>query len=143
MDKHDSITVTQIKAIHALLNRAGLMDDKKDLVRMYSGGNTESVKNMMYHEARELLSHLNSFVPPPELTKEQRDGDRMRKRLISMAHELRWHKQGSLKIDINRIDRWCIKYGYLHKRFQEYSNKELPGLITQFENMYVQHLSRK
>ncbi|MBA9078961.1 hypothetical protein [Rufibacter quisquiliarum] len=63
----------------------------------------------------------------------------MRKKIISMAHKMRWQIDGT-KVDIARIDAWCRKYGAPAKGFNDYTYNELPKLVTQFGKVYKSYL---
>jgi hypothetical protein len=41
------------------------------------------------------------------------------------------------KIDYGHFNAWLEKYGYLHKSLMEYTELELPELVTQLENMLI------
>jgi hypothetical protein len=64
----------------------------------------------------------------------------MRKKIIALAHQMGWSKihpgSGNKIADMQRIDEWCNKYGYLHKRLNQYTIEELPKLVTQYQNLY-------
>jgi len=46
------------------------------------------------------------------------------------------------KLDMRRVNNWCLKYGYLHKLLDEYTYEELPKLVTQFEEVYKDMLRK-
>lgn len=90
---------------------------------------------MTDQEARELIAYLENSrtTPSPE--------ERMRRKIISRAHEMGW-KTPEGKADIERIDNWCLNYGYLKKKLNQYTYNELPKLVTIFEEkVYKQFLS--
>jgi len=119
-----NIQPEQIKNLHGLLNRTGLMAEKETLVLAFSNGREKSSKGLTYQEAGALITHLKSL-----------DGShKMRRKIISMAHELGWKIPGTKKIDMEAINEWCKKYGFGKKELNEYTEKELPRLVTQFQN---------
>jgi hypothetical protein len=123
----------QIRAINVALGVRGLADDKEDIVSIYTNGRTTNEKEMFMHEARELLINING----PD------KNDLMIRKMFAQAHELMWIKKvqrvdekGNLVPvnDYSVLYNWVLKYGYLKKDLRDYTYKELPKLITQFEN---------
>lgn len=127
-----TITPPQLKTIHTLLGKQGVKDaaDKKSVVRQFTDNRTESSKEMSKEEAERLITHLKSMDDTVE------KADRMRKKILAMAHEMAWRKPDGKKIDMVRVNNWCKQYGYLHKLLDEYKYAELPMLISQFEEVY-------
>lgn len=72
--------------------------------------------------------------PLRRTSNEEEKGNRMRRKVISIGHELGWKKENG-KIDMVRVNEFCVKRGHGHKTLNEYSLKELPKLITQFEQL--------
>lgn len=121
----------QLKAIHTILGKMGFDGDKEykqNLVIEFSNGRATSSKDLYYREAEMLIEHLNKATGK---TEDDIKADRMRKKIIGIARSKGWELDG--KADIQRIDGWCRKYGTGHKGFNEYTVKELPALVTQFE----------
>jgi hypothetical protein len=128
------ITHPQLGAIHTLLQKHGLKDDKKSIVKAFTAGRTESSKQMTRDEAAALIGHLKSLEP------EEVRADRMRNKIISLAHEMNWRIAGTDNIDMNHVNNWCLKSGYLKKPLDDYAYNELPKLVTQFEEVYKSYL---
>ena len=125
-----AISKEQIKCISALINKLGLQDYKASLVWSYTGERTESRSDMTSGEAIELIKYLKS-TDPDEIAAE-----RMRRKIISMAHEMSWRISGTTKVDMKRVDGWCIQFGRYHKHLNSHTKNELPYLVTQFETVY-------
>lgn len=129
------ITKPQLIKIKTLMSKRGLLRVSKELAYSFSNSRTQSVSGMFSHEAWELIQHLeeDNGNQPTSLVKMQR-------KILSMAHEQNW-KNFDGKINMDKVNNWCIKYGYLHKRFNDYTEAELPALVTAFERMYGKHLN--
>jgi hypothetical protein len=143
----------QIKIINTLLNKHGLMADKKDIIRNVSAAKYDSTKQLTYDEAAQLIAFLNTTG-----NKEQAEIDikviRMRKKFFAMCFEIGWIGQQStvdsrqpgkivLKNDYSAVDNWLLKFGYLHKELNKYTYKELPKLLSQFEfGPYKEYMSK-
>jgi hypothetical protein len=122
-------TVEQSLQLFAILNKFDLIDDRHGIALKYSNGRTESTSQLYEHECAQLIRDLNEVSTMPE--------DKMRKRILSYAWEMLWVKETpqGMKVDVERVNEWCKKYGYLHKPLNSYNYKELPRLVTQFGNM--------
>jgi hypothetical protein len=128
------INPKQVRAIYALLGDHHLRDEKEALVSAFTGGRTTHVTDMHHREAYALIDHLKSLNP------EQRANDKMRNKILSMAHEMGWRLKGTVKVDMDHVNNWCLQKSYLHKRLDAYTHQELPKLVSQFEEMYKSYL---
>lgn len=136
------ILPAQNKRLHALLTKTGLHVRKSELVLSFTSGRSSSSKDLSGNEARELINYLDS-----ELQKQMRGikekADKMRKKIISFAYQMNWtvpNQRGGFSADIQRINNWCLKSGYIKKPFNDFEYHELPKLVTQFENVYKSYL---
>jgi hypothetical protein len=134
MNLPSKITPQQIQCIAVLIGKLQLKERKTDLVLGFSNDRTESTKELSLDEAKALISYLKS------LDADEKKADVMRKKIISLAHEMNWHLPGTNKADMPRIDGWCKKFSPLHKSLNNHTLKELPALVTQFEKVYSSYL---
>lgn len=123
------ITYNQNKILHALLNKTGLTEFKRELVYSYSNNRTESSKELLIDEATALINYLKKQNP------ETVQAEKMRRKIIAMAHKMRWETEEG-KVNMKSVNNWCINKSYLKKPLMEYSLQELPKLVSQFENVY-------
>jgi len=123
-------TIHQNKTLHAIITKLGIDEDlKREMIHNFSKLRTTKSSELTYYECNELLNYLNKMQADKD-----KQADAMRKKLLSIAHEMQWElPDGS--IDWIRLDAWLHKYGYLHKDLNKYNIKELPTLLTQFENI--------
>lgn len=135
----------QIKALHTVLHKKGLLEHKAEMIGALTGGRTTSSKELNYDEAHALLQDLNK----DNVSEDQ--GKRMRNNIIAMAHELNWitsnqviNAAGKMEVkkDYSRLDNWMQKSSYLKKKLWDYSYNELPKLVTQFKNVYISYLKK-
>lgn len=131
------MTPAQNKMLHTLLHSTGMSDHKPELVRAYTSGRTASSAEMDEREAGGLIDHLERHVMQME---KSRKSNTMRRKIIAMAHQLGWTAEG--KIDMTRVNAWCVKNGFGHKPLNAYSYEELPKLVSVFETMYKQVLEK-
>jgi hypothetical protein len=128
------------KRLMALLTKTGLQGRRHAICWDYSKGRTESSKELT---DREMLSVIDALEKG---FKELDRCDQMRKKIISMAHEMGWNYAvaGMIKpkADMKRIDDWCIKFGMFHKRLNGHNYGELVRLVSQFETFYKSFLER-
>lgn len=135
------------KQIHALLNNTGLAEQKANLVFGFTQGRSDSSKDMTDAEAIDFINYLRR---QPNAGGSGNQTNKMRRKIISMAHEMHWYShgpspltpEGGRKIDMLRVNGWCIHYGYLHKKLSDYTYLELPKLVTQFTEMYNDYLNK-
>lgn len=133
------IVNSQLSRIHILLNKIGRMGYKADYVINATDGREHSTKLLTFVEANNVISVLEE--EEKEYYKKNRNSeDVQRKKIISCCREMGWVKSG--KADMARIYSWVLKFGYLHKKLNDYTAAELPKLVTQAENMKKDHLNR-
>jgi hypothetical protein len=125
----------QLKAIHTLLGKAGLKDEKDSIIYSFTEGRTTSSKKMMRVEAKNLITHLKSQDPATKAA------EKMRNKIISLAHEMGWRIPNTDKIDIAHINNWCLTRGHVKKKLDDYTSKELTVIVTQFEQVYKAYLN--
>lgn len=113
----------------ATLTKTGMQGRRHAICYQFSGGRTESSRELGDNEMLAAIKELEASLL--ELDK----ANTMRRKIISMAHELAW-KTPTGKIDMKRVDAWCVKYGYLDKALNKYTLAELPKLVTAFEIFY-------
>jgi hypothetical protein len=153
-------TIQQNRVLHTILNAMRVPEDvKRDLIFQFSNGRTQTSVEISSEECQALINHLNVLQGHPKaeanaslrgerpkaeanasLWGEREISDRMRKKILSICHEMRMQKEGSTKIDMARVNKLCCERGYLHKDLDKYTRAELPMLITQFERMLRDYL---
>jgi hypothetical protein len=135
------MTPGQNKRIHALLGKAGLMDEKAALVKEYTNGRSESSKDLSELEAKGLIWHLERLVPATKAapSSEQVSMMAMRRKVFALGYNLGWIDKAdggafnalvlagvAKKLKTNRP-------GVLN----HYSATELRELITQLDQVLV------
>ncbi len=125
------------KQLHGLLTQTGLTPQKADLVSGFTNGRSDSSKDLTNEEAKKMIAYLNSTA---DIHNEK--SNKMRRKIISLAHEMHWHLSGTQKIDMPRLNAWCVKFGYLKKELNKYRYNELTTLVTQFTAVYNSYLSK-
>lgn len=124
------MTPKQVKFVRGLMRKAGVTAHKDDITKSFSGGRTNSLSELTYKETSDLIDYLKGDLNIP-----QSAASRMRRKILSMAHEMGWEMPDG-SVDMDRVNAWCVKYGHNHKRMDQYSKEELPALVSQFENAY-------
>lgn len=132
-------------------NRLGIdKDTKADLVQQYSNRRTASSSELTVDEAKALIQALHAQGQAPAPSPRQQAGERMRRQIIAIFHEAGWHTPQTPtgpaatrpKIDMSRVNEWCVKQGYLHKKLNEYAPDELPKLVTQAKKYLEWYLKK-
>lgn len=117
---------SQRAAIFGYINSLGIDEEmRRDLIWAQTNGRTASLREVNRNEADSIIKYLTELSG--------NDANRLRKKMLSVAHKLGWVNDD--KVDVNRVNNWCVKYGYLHKPFNHYTSKELIKLITQFKQL--------
>ncbi len=118
--------------LNMLLAQLNKQAYKIDYVVEVTEGRAMSSKELTDEEFSKLIGVLEN-----ELKGQKRKvfvpGDKQRKKIISCCREMQWVKEG--KADMERINAWVEKYGYLKKPLMQYKPDELPKLVLQAENM--------
>lgn len=121
-------TSAQNARLHGLLGKLRIDNDTKEaMVLTHTDGRTAHSSQMMHWECACMIKHLEQLAPASSEGK-------YRRKLISIAHKLNWYDANG-KVDVDRLNSWCIKYGYLHKPLNEHKEQELVKLITQFKQL--------
>lgn len=145
------ITKDKIIQFNTLIHKLKLTHHKAEMIGGATNGRTESSKELYTHEAAELIQQLQAMATPsPSKGGEQartwqpKAGEQQRRKIIAIAHNMGWYlpPSGGLRgaVDMNRINQWCIKFGFGHKKLNDYTAAELPKLVSIFESVYKQFL---
>lgn len=137
-------SISKHKQLYSLLQKQKLMNQRHDLVFSFSNNRTDNSAELTNTEIEKLISHLNNIDHPSKATSDFVQGEKMRKRILSLCHQYGWteysHKKKSNVVDLVMLNNWMLKYSFLHKPLNEYSQQELPALITQFETVIKKYL---
>lgn len=136
----------KIYMLIAAVNKAGYLVEKAEIVSFITDGRTSSSKELTYQEALKLIHHLEEklgqdakkFKPASD----SKRADNMRKNIIAICYELGWITNSEdleeKKMNMAVIDSFLKSRGYLKKPLMEFTIKELPKLVTQF-NQILEH----
>lgn len=133
------------KRMMALLTKTKLQGRRHAICWDYSKGRTESSKDLTNAEMLNIIHDLEKGF------KELDRCDFMRKKIISMAHEMGWSlipnpspkekgAHGKRKIDMARIDEWCLKY--TGKKLNSHNYTELVKVVSQFTIVYEKFIKQ-
>lgn len=127
------------KQLFAICKAQGF--DYKDKVAEISQGRTDSLKMLTDGEYKELMIRLVRLNEPTRKLAAKADfkpGDKMRKKMISLAAQMKWGEKMS---DIlTRLDKWCLDQKY-KKPLMQHNEAELSLLVTIFEQrVYADYL---
>jgi hypothetical protein len=144
------ITKSQIAAMHVLLHKHKLQDDKRDIIRQISKGRTESTLELTFTEAQTWINAMNkgeSF----NSKKEEDPRQRMINSIIAMAREMGTVRRKKVvdaagkiqeKSDYSDFNKWMVEHSYMKKDLNKYTYEELPKLVSQFKQVYRSWLNR-
>lgn len=142
-------TKEQIRQFYSILATLKLQDMKDDLVYDISTGRTTHASELYESELRVLIDTLNTKANAARSTINDQlklKSDTMRKRILCICHQMAWTTWNKEKqkhvVDFPRLEAWLLKYGYLHKKLNDYKYNELQQLVHQFETMFKNYLER-
>lgn len=127
----------RMRQLHAALATRGLMDSKRDIIAEATNGHTDRASALSLSELTAVIERVNGKPG----TSAPREGDRQRRYIISMAHELGWKTEDG-RADMQRINAWCEQYGKYHKPLNDHDTTELSIIIDQFQKAYTHHLTK-
>jgi hypothetical protein len=131
------MTKDQIKYVRGLLSRAGLTDYKDEIALSFTSGRTEHLTGMTYAETQEIIAYLKGILNMPQDT----PVEKQRRKILSLAHEMKWHLPGTRKVDIERVNHWLMTRTAFKKPLNDLLYNELPVVVTAFNNVYVSYLN--
>lgn len=127
----------KVVAAKALMNELGVKDQDA-MVMGHSPSSEGHVSHMSEPEWKALMDSLNKLNP--DFAK----GQAMRRKMLAMTYEVKLLSEKPTKAEKDdakdALNKWCIKYGYLHKPLNSYKYNELPALVTQYEKVYKHQL---
>lgn len=141
-----NITPAQIKMLQTLRSQHYLGEDAyRHMIAHATNGRTTSTKALTQQEAFYLIDGLvKSVASGSKFAAQHAACSKMRKKIIGMAREMGWWLPGDMRrVDMERVNAWCMKYGFAKKPLNAYTSQELPKLVSQFESgPYKHYLSR-
>jgi hypothetical protein len=111
---------------------------KCEMVRMATAGRTEHISEMTPTEAINLQKSLNGESDNYEPSKKQK----LKRKVLAIAHELGWELEGTTKVDMSRVNAYCLERSAAKKAFDRLSEKELEGVVKQFGLMKKNYLKK-
>lgn len=122
------------KRMMKLLTELNLQGRRHHIAYRHSGGRTESTRELHDHELLAIVYELEHAL------KQDNRADKMRKKMISLAHQMNWQTNG--KADMERINAWCVLYGPYKKPLNAHDIKELGTLISVFDKVYRHYMNK-
>ena len=124
----------QFTRFFSLFNKAirvGAIHDKDHhaLIDSYTGGHTQSLKALTPAELKRIEVYIQELMDPAAAA-----ANRQRRKIIAILAS-RGASDAAGKPDMKHVYAWVLKYGYLHKPLNHYTNAELPRLVTQAERI--------
>lgn len=134
-------TPDQVKRFHTLLHTTGLMQHKRNIIEGASYGRTEHSNELTQQEMAGLIDSLNNQQAQKNFQLDE--CNRMRRKLISLAYEMRWATPCDWREAVKRIDAFLIgDKGKFHKPLNRLKYDELIHVVTQFNEMYRKYIEK-
>lgn len=129
------------KAYFAITKRLevekGIEVDRRELVKEYTKGKTNSLSSLTERDYHGFISWINETFKMTSNDHQYSKEDRLneqRRKIIALFRKQGYEMNG--KADMHRIYAWVIKYGYLSKPMNKYTADEIPKLVSQAERVY-------
>lgn len=117
-----------------MINKAGIAEENKEqMVLSFTDQRTFSLREMDYYETQMLFKNLEELLGYPENA-----ADKMKRKILSLAHEMKWHVDGSRRINMARVDNWCI--GKFKAALDDLNYFDLMKAVTAFTNVHLTFL---
>ncbi|MGV3705431.1 MAG: hypothetical protein ACO1NU_08635 [Arcticibacter sp.] len=110
--------------------------DYKEKVAEFTNDRTDSLRALTDAEFNRMLKLMTDLNKPVRQKFKPKPGDDQRKKMISIARQMRWLKDG--KADVKRLDMWCKSQKY-KKGLNQLSILELNVMVTIFETKVYGH----
>lgn len=130
------ITKAQVMAVHAILNKYGLLEYKHDYIMELTGGRTDSVKELTYDEAARFFSRFNG-TPAPSID------DKRKKAVLKAIWNIAWmmgiiYGESPEDHEMNKakLNQFCRERGTVKKNLTAMNLFELQKTHRQFEAMF-------
>jgi len=120
-------------AIEKRLRAQGYDGTRAGLILEFTNDRKSGLTQLSDNEYQVFLMWLNDTYPA-NLSMPDSKENIMRRKMIALFRKIGYN-DGNFA-DMERITAWVLKYGYLHKRLNDYSLNELPALVTQVEQYY-------
>jgi hypothetical protein len=131
------MTTGQNRRLYQLLNQTGQIKYKAELVSSYSAKKSTSSRDLTPNEARELIAHLERQANKLELQQQPKPSEKMRRKIFSLCWDMGFCQEANTKEENSKIVKGLVeRLGVLKpKALNQYTEQELPKLVTQFEQM--------
>jgi hypothetical protein len=119
------------KTLFALLNTLYLLHLRQDLALQYSNGRTNHTSELKESEVTQLIHRLQTLQSENYNT-DKKPNTLLQRTFFARCYELGWIIENG-RLDYSHIESWLLKYSYEHKPFNDYTEEQLPKLITQLD----------
>jgi hypothetical protein len=134
----------QLQIIATICSKLKLSkEDKATIVNGFSAGRCTSSKLLYFDEAKDCIAHLQKLQGGESKIKP--GTEKMIGKMLAYARAMGWTKlnaENKVIADFARMDAWAVKFGYMHKKINDYYYYELPKLVSQFEAVYYIFLNK-
>ena len=118
----------QITKLHILLNKLGMIDEKRFIVYQLTEGRTQSTKDLTYDEAASLIKSLSDYVP----------AERQKSLIFSLAYKaglICGDTPEDKRMNTAKLNAFLVERGAVKKPLNEMTYDELVLTHRQFEGM--------
>lgn len=127
-------------AIEKRLKELGAQPDRAELIATFTEGKKSSLKDLSDMQYKMFCNWLSQKLSTKEAENARFNSpaNRMRRKVIALFAKMDYTIDD--KADMERINKWCIKYGQFHKQLNDHTAPELIKLTAQVEQVYKSYL---
>jgi len=131
----------QYFAIEKNLKQQGFDFERSELVAQFTAGKKSGLSALSYAEYKHFIIWLNEYFGSTNNNNHQKERENlMRRKIIALFHKM-GYKLETGKINIERVNQWCITYGRFHKELNDHTYNELTAVLSQVEIVYKSFLN--
>jgi hypothetical protein len=123
-----TLSKPQLIKIHTLLNKTGLIEQKKNLVMQFSNNQTDSTKELSIYEAKLLIQALSKHDPL----------DAMRRKVFALAYDAGFIWGETIedkKMNTIKLNSFLLHSGTVKKELGRMNKEELIKTVNQFSSI--------
>jgi len=126
--------------IEKRLNELGANLNRVELIETYTEGRKNSLKELSAWEYKTFCNWLSQRLASTqaEHARGNSPANRMRHKIIALFAKMDYVNDD--RADMDRINKWCVKYGQYHKQLNDHNAQELIKLTAQVEQVYKSYL---
>ncbi len=139
--KNKPISAQQLRALHAMLNKAGINEEARhNLIHSFTDGRTSSSKELTFDEARILLSRLSEQQNSRIRELQRKEAIVLCRAIYALSFEIKFLNKGfaseteeDKQMNLAKINMFCRTRSKVRKNLSQMDLEELQDIKRQLE----------